>query len=224
MAPTLALDEQGPVLAVGAAGGTRLRSALIQVLTGILDEGLDPQSAVERPRLHPVGEVIHVEPGFETSALEALEATGGARPALARPPPLFRRCQCEWASGPGGRPPSERLVASSVVELLSESDHPTYPQCGHPGLSGRCHAPPASNRSPRRQDTAPSRPGRSRPQAHHRRVPGNCTGSLTNLYTGGETARACSVSRAICSTRSASLSNARSSRRRSQSSRRRRVP
>jgi gamma-glutamyltranspeptidase / glutathione hydrolase len=76
MAPALALDHQGPALAIGAAGGTRLRSALVQVLTAVLDEGLDPQSAVERPRLHPVGEVVHVEPGFEASALEALEAEG----------------------------------------------------------------------------------------------------------------------------------------------------
>jgi gamma-glutamyltranspeptidase / glutathione hydrolase len=76
MAPTLAVDDQGPALAIGAAGGTRLRSALVQVLTAVLDEGLDPQRAVERPRLHPVGEVVHVEPGFAAVALEGLEAEG----------------------------------------------------------------------------------------------------------------------------------------------------
>ena len=76
MAPALALDREGPALAIGAAGGTRLRSALVQVLTAVLDEGLDPQKAVERPRLHPVGEVVHVEPGFAASVLEALEAAG----------------------------------------------------------------------------------------------------------------------------------------------------
>ena len=32
----------GLALAVGAAGGTRLRSALVQVVAGILDEGLGP--------------------------------------------------------------------------------------------------------------------------------------------------------------------------------------
>ena len=40
MAPTLALDADGVVLAAGAAGGTRLRSALLEVVAGILDEGL----------------------------------------------------------------------------------------------------------------------------------------------------------------------------------------
>ena len=76
MAPALALDHDGPALAIGAAGGTRLLSALVQVLTAVLDEGLDPQSAVERPRLHPMGKAVHVEPGFGASVLEALEAEG----------------------------------------------------------------------------------------------------------------------------------------------------
>src|SRR4051812_49864602 len=37
MAPTLALDRDGPVLALGSAGGTRLRTALVGVLTATLD-------------------------------------------------------------------------------------------------------------------------------------------------------------------------------------------
>ena len=46
------LADDGPVLAAGAAGGTRLRPALVQVLAGILDEGLEAQVAVDRARLH----------------------------------------------------------------------------------------------------------------------------------------------------------------------------
>ncbi|MBA2475562.1 MAG: gamma-glutamyltransferase [Actinobacteria bacterium] len=76
MAPTLAVGSDGPVLAAGAAGGTRLRSALVQVIAGILDEGLDPAQAVARPRLHPAGDVVNVEPGFEPDALAALEKVG----------------------------------------------------------------------------------------------------------------------------------------------------
>ncbi|HEY7195832.1 MAG TPA: gamma-glutamyltransferase [Gaiellaceae bacterium] len=78
MAPSLVLDADGPVLAVGAAGGTRLRSALLQVLAGILDEGLPPQEAVDRPRLHPAGDLVHAEPGVEEEALAALEDDGNA--------------------------------------------------------------------------------------------------------------------------------------------------
>ena len=74
MAPTVVLDSTGLVLAAGAAGGTRLRSALVQVLGGILDEGLGPREAVDRPRLHPVGGLVHVEPGFPEAGAAALEA------------------------------------------------------------------------------------------------------------------------------------------------------
>jgi gamma-glutamyltranspeptidase / glutathione hydrolase len=42
MAPSLVFDGSGLELAIGAAGGTRLRSALISVAAGILDEDLEP--------------------------------------------------------------------------------------------------------------------------------------------------------------------------------------
>ena len=78
MAPTLALDARGLAFAGGAAGGTRLRSALVQVLAGTLDEGLDPTAAVERPRLHPAAGTVHLEPGLPPDVEPALEAAGYA--------------------------------------------------------------------------------------------------------------------------------------------------
>jgi gamma-glutamyltranspeptidase / glutathione hydrolase len=76
MAPTLGTADGGLVLAVGAAGGTRLRSALVQVVAGILDENLAVADAIARPRLHPAGETVHTEPGFEPDVRPALEARG----------------------------------------------------------------------------------------------------------------------------------------------------
>jgi gamma-glutamyltranspeptidase/glutathione hydrolase len=76
MAPTLVFDGDGLVVAGGAAGGTRLRGALVQVLAGILDEGLEPQEAVSRPRLHPADGLVHLEPGFPAEVAPALEADG----------------------------------------------------------------------------------------------------------------------------------------------------
>ena len=76
MSPTIALRRGQPVLAAGAAGGTRLRSALVQVLAGVLDEGLDVADAIARPRLHPAGETVHLEPGFEPVVEAALVAAG----------------------------------------------------------------------------------------------------------------------------------------------------
>jgi gamma-glutamyltranspeptidase/glutathione hydrolase len=76
MAPSIALDDDGPALAIGAAGGTRLRTALVGVAAGILREGLAPQEAIERPRFHPAGRVVNAEPGVDDSALGALESRG----------------------------------------------------------------------------------------------------------------------------------------------------
>jgi gamma-glutamyltranspeptidase/glutathione hydrolase len=76
MAPSVALAGDGIVLAIGAAGGTRLRSALVGVAAGILDEGLEPVDAVTRPRFHRAGEVVNAEPGVDEQALGELERSG----------------------------------------------------------------------------------------------------------------------------------------------------
>jgi gamma-glutamyltranspeptidase/glutathione hydrolase len=78
MAPTFVFDGEGLELAIGAAGGTRLRTALVGVLGAILGEGLEPQAAVDRPRFHPAGEVVNVEPGVDEGWLATLEGDGWA--------------------------------------------------------------------------------------------------------------------------------------------------
>jgi gamma-glutamyltranspeptidase/glutathione hydrolase len=76
MAPSLFVDREGPELAIGAAGGTRLRTALLLTAAGILDEGLEPQEAVERPRFHPAGDVVNAEPGVDEDGLAELARQG----------------------------------------------------------------------------------------------------------------------------------------------------
>jgi len=77
MAPSLVLGRNGALeLAVGATGGTRLRTALVTVLAGVLDGGLEPQAAVDLPRVHPAGDLVNAEPGADKTALEMLEARG----------------------------------------------------------------------------------------------------------------------------------------------------
>jgi gamma-glutamyltranspeptidase/glutathione hydrolase len=76
MAPSVAVDGEGLVMAIGAAGGTRLRGALCTVTAGVLDEGLAPQEAVDRPRVHPAGGTVNAEPGVAEEALERLESAG----------------------------------------------------------------------------------------------------------------------------------------------------
>jgi len=77
MAPTVALDEDGRFeLAAGAAGGTRLRTALLGVVAGVLDEGLLPSAAVSRPRFHATDRTLNAEPGVDEDALERLTERG----------------------------------------------------------------------------------------------------------------------------------------------------
>jgi gamma-glutamyltranspeptidase/glutathione hydrolase len=76
MAPLLAFDRDGLVLAAGAAGGTRLRTALLTVVAGIIDEGLAAGAAVERARFHAAANVVNAEPGVDEAALDELEARG----------------------------------------------------------------------------------------------------------------------------------------------------
>ena len=76
MAPTLVLAGDVLELAIGSAGGTRLRSAMVQVLAGILDEGLGVQEAISRPRLHPAGQLVHLEPGHPPEVKAELSEAG----------------------------------------------------------------------------------------------------------------------------------------------------
>jgi gamma-glutamyltranspeptidase/glutathione hydrolase len=74
MAPTLVHDADGIEIAVGAAGGTRLRTALLTVLAAVLDERATAGEAVSRPRFHPVGRLANAEPGLGEEAVDALRS------------------------------------------------------------------------------------------------------------------------------------------------------
>jgi gamma-glutamyltranspeptidase/glutathione hydrolase len=76
MAPTLAFDADGVCLAAGAAGGTRLKTALLGVIAAILDEGLSADEAVARPRFHASPTVLNAEPNVDEAALLELERRG----------------------------------------------------------------------------------------------------------------------------------------------------
>ena len=76
MAPSVVLRDESLELAIGAAGGTRLRSALLEVAAGVLDEALAPGDAVARPRLHAAGGRVQLEPGFADATVGALEHEG----------------------------------------------------------------------------------------------------------------------------------------------------
>lgn len=72
MAPTIVLDPAGEVqLVLGSAGSNRIRSAILQVIVGVVDHGMQAQDAVLAPRVHFEDGVVYAEPGIDADALRA---------------------------------------------------------------------------------------------------------------------------------------------------------
>jgi len=72
MAPSIVLDGDAVELALGSGGSKRIRTALLQVISNVVDFGWDVGAAVEAPRLHWDGELVQVEPGFDATAIAGL--------------------------------------------------------------------------------------------------------------------------------------------------------
>ena len=56
---------------LGSAGSNRIRSAILQVILGVIDRGLGLRGAVEAPRVHWEDGVVYAEPGVDADALAA---------------------------------------------------------------------------------------------------------------------------------------------------------
>ena len=76
MAPTIVLDEGEPRLVVGSAGSVRLAGAILQVVAGVVRQGLSVREAISRPRLHVDGSTVHVEGGWPDGVADALAEDG----------------------------------------------------------------------------------------------------------------------------------------------------
>jgi gamma-glutamyltranspeptidase / glutathione hydrolase len=85
MAPTILLQPDGTVIALGTGGSNRIRTAILQVAVNLLDHGMSLEDAVEAPRLHveKCG-TVSFEPGLSEAAqveLLKLEDKAHAWPA-----------------------------------------------------------------------------------------------------------------------------------------------
>jgi gamma-glutamyltranspeptidase/glutathione hydrolase len=67
MSPTAVLRSGEPELVLGSAGSNRIRSAIIQTIVRVVDEGMHAAAAVEAPRLHFEDGVVYAEPGIDES-------------------------------------------------------------------------------------------------------------------------------------------------------------
>ncbi len=69
MAPTVVLRDEQPQLVLGSAGSNRIRSAIVQTISRVLDQGLRAPEAVQAPRLHPEEGIVYCEPGIDLEPL-----------------------------------------------------------------------------------------------------------------------------------------------------------
>ena len=78
MSPTIVLKDGKPVLVTGSPGGSRIISAVLQVIVDVLDYRMDVAAAVAAPRVHHqwLPDEVRAERGFPDETLAALRAKG----------------------------------------------------------------------------------------------------------------------------------------------------
>lgn len=72
MSPTVLFEKNGTVIALGSGGSNRIRTAIVQVLWHLMDNGEDLPSAVNASRIHYERELLSIEPGLSPKILEKL--------------------------------------------------------------------------------------------------------------------------------------------------------
>jgi gamma-glutamyltranspeptidase/glutathione hydrolase len=86
MTPTIVLKDGKPFLVTGSPGGSRITTAVLQIIVNVIDRGLDIAAAVAAPRLHEqwMPDQVYVEPGISDEIVAAL-AAGGDKVVPQRP-------------------------------------------------------------------------------------------------------------------------------------------
>jgi len=73
MSPSLLLQDNAVAMVIGSGGSKRIRTAITQVLSAIVDFNIPVQQAVETPRIHWDGAIMQVEPGLPEDAVNGLK-------------------------------------------------------------------------------------------------------------------------------------------------------
>jgi gamma-glutamyltranspeptidase/glutathione hydrolase len=86
MAPSVVLKDGAVELVLGSAGSNRIRSAILQTIVGVVDNGLSVADAVQAPRAHFEDGVVYHEPGIDVEELTGAGAglEGGGERELVR--------------------------------------------------------------------------------------------------------------------------------------------
>ena len=70
MAPTMVLHNNKPELVLGSGGSNRIRTAILQVISNLLDFNLPLADAVTAPRIHWERGMFHLEPDLPVEDTE----------------------------------------------------------------------------------------------------------------------------------------------------------
>jgi len=78
MSPTIVLKDGKPVLVTGSPGGSRIISAVTQIIVDVIDYKMDIAAAVAAPRMHHqwLPDEVRIERGFPDEVLAELRAKG----------------------------------------------------------------------------------------------------------------------------------------------------
>ena len=78
MTPSLVLDKGKVYLVVGTPGGTTITTSVFQTIVDVLDFGLSPEDAVNKPKFHHqwLPDVLYVESGFPPATRDSLKTMG----------------------------------------------------------------------------------------------------------------------------------------------------
>ena len=72
MSPTLLLKNNQPEIVIGTGGSKRIRTAILQVISNIIDFQMPVKEAVNSPRVHWENNVFNIEPGFVEKDVDQL--------------------------------------------------------------------------------------------------------------------------------------------------------
>jgi gamma-glutamyltranspeptidase/glutathione hydrolase len=76
MTPAIVLKNDQPCLVMGSGGSARIRSAIMQVLSNLLDFGMNLPDAVQAARIHIENGVLQCEAGCNERAVSELDSLG----------------------------------------------------------------------------------------------------------------------------------------------------
>ncbi len=76
MTPTFVFDKGKLRVVVGAPGGTKIVTAILQVLVNVIDHRMSPVEAVSAPRIDFQGDLVQAEGRIPQVVCEALEKSG----------------------------------------------------------------------------------------------------------------------------------------------------